>query len=102
MVDPQQIAKIKAMLDTSSSSEEAGVANKALFEILRECLPSDSPLSSFLDNRSRTTTTRFSLVSNGYAPHAVRTPQDIWETVDKTEPQKDYVLILSDINSDWL
>lgn len=97
----EQLEDIKKMLEASSSDEEEGrVAQKPLFEVLRECIPSDSPLASFLDNRPETTT-RSGLVSNGYAPHAIRTPQDVWDAVDRTGPQRDYVLILRDIDSHW-
>lgn len=96
-----QLEDIKKKLEASSSDEEEGrVAQKPLFEILRECIPRGSPLVSFLFNRSETTT-RSSLVSNGYAPRVVRTPQDVWDAVDKTEPQRDYVLVLRDIDSHW-
>ena len=98
-----QLEKIKKTLEASSSDEEeeeGRVAQRPLFETLRECIPLGSPLASFLNNR-RKTTTRSSLVSNGYAPHAIRTPQDVWDAVDKIGPQKDYVLILRDIDSHW-
>ena len=89
------------MLEASNSDEEEGrVAQTPLFEILKECIPCDSPLSSILDDHSERTT-RSSLVSNGYAPRAVHVPRDVWDAVDKTEPQGDYVLVLRDIDSDW-
>jgi hypothetical protein len=95
-----EIEKIKAMLDTSGREAEIGDVNKTLFEVIRECIPSDSPLSSLLDDRSRTST-KSSLVSNGYVPHATFGPQDVWDTLDKTEAQRDYVLVLHDIDSEW-
>lgn len=75
-----EIEKIKAMLDTSDREAEIGGVNKTLFEVIRECIPSDSPLSSLLDDRSRTTT-KSSIVSNGYVPHATFSPQDVWDTL---------------------
>lgn len=97
-----QLKKIKKMLEASSSDEEANAANKSLFEVVRECAPRESPLTSFLANRSDTTNTTISLMSHGgLARHATHTPQDVWNAVGKTEPQQDHVLILRDINSDW-
>lgn len=95
-----ELETIKNMLNASDRGADIGAVNKTLFEVIRECIPSDSPLSSFLDNRSRKSTMT-SLVSNGYAPHAVHKPQDVWDTVDKIKPQRDHVLILRDIDSDW-
>jgi hypothetical protein len=38
---------------------------------------------------------------NGYVPNATFSPQDVWDTVDKTKAQRDYVLVLRNIDSDW-
>lgn len=97
-----ELEQIKKMLEASSSDEEANAANKPLFEVVRECAPPESPLTSFLDNRSHTTTTRISLMSHGgYGRHSIRTPQDVWGAVDQKEPSKDHILTLRDIDSDW-
>jgi hypothetical protein len=42
-----EIEKIKAMLDASAREAEIGSVNKTLFEVTRECISSDSPLSCF-------------------------------------------------------
>ena len=97
-----QLNNVKDMLEASSSSgeEQGKVAKKSLFETLRECMPSKSPPVSFLDNRYPKTT-RASLISNGYAPYAIRTHQDVWTAIDKTGPHTNHVLIVRDINSEW-
>ena len=95
-----EIERIKGMLEAATGDDEASTIDKTLFEVIRECVSRDSPLKSFLDNYSRTFT-RSSLVTNGHAPHTIRTPQGVWDVVDKTETQRDYVLVLRDIDSDW-
>lgn len=90
------------MLEASSSDEEANAENKSLFEVVKECAPRNSPLTSFLDNRWHTTTTRISLMSHGrYARHATHTLRDVWNVVDQKNSSKNHILILRDINSDW-
>jgi len=98
-----QLEKIKKVLEASGGDEEeANAANKSLFEVVRECAPRGSPLTSFLDNRSHKTTARISLISHGgYSRHATRTPQDVWNVVDQKNSSKDHILILRDIDSDW-
>jgi len=95
-----EINKIVDLLEASSIDEEVSTVDKSLFEVVRKCTSSDSPLRSLLDNHSRSTT-RPRLMSNGYVSHAIGAPVDVWNAVNDTETQRDYVLVLRDINSDW-
>lgn len=98
---PQEMMHIKLMLDTSSSRGETGTANKALFEVIKDCIPSRTPTSWFLEDRSKQTTTS-RLISNGGRTHyACRTPQDVWAAVDGMEPTQTSILMLRNIDSDW-
>jgi hypothetical protein len=95
-----EINKIVDLLEASSIDEEVSTVDKSLFEVVRKCTSSDSSLRSLLDNHSRSTI-RPRLMSSGYVSHAIRAPVDVWNAVDDTETQRDYVLVLRDINSDW-
>ncbi|GAB7329674.1 hypothetical protein MBLNU13_g01410t1 [Cladosporium sp. NU13] len=96
-----QLEKIKATLEASSGDKEACTGEKSLFQVLKECIPDESLLKSFLDKRSRTTT-RISLISNGgYARKSAHTPQDVWNVVDEKETSENHILIVRDIDSDW-
>lgn len=97
----QQTEKTRAMLKATSSGEEAGVAVRPLSEIIKECIPSESPTSHFRDTLPKRFIEARLIINGRVNHHASRTPQDAWHAIHKVEPSKTSNLILRDIDSDW-
>lgn len=94
----KQMQQVLTMAEQSSSDVRN---HKSLLDILKDCIPTESPLAYSTRQLSRNAASTVTISRGGHIAHHLHASQHVLSEIVESNPTEKIVLIIHNIDSDW-